>query len=780
MPDDFLPWAVVQDPAGSADMRFGTGGVCDNQPQMYPQAAPVPGPESAWYVTQWHKAEYLDPASVQGAGAVAEAPGLGAPVESWTTPDGLTGLQVYQAADGGDVFHLQSEDGARTAAGGANLFLQTDIAPGVTFADTLIYSVAVDVSVASVSYTVPVAQKTRDVLAQAFTGFVIGCNIPGSAGYDPQAPSMTGFMQIGLADSGGAGIPTYAGGCVDGSGNATLVATMTLPGDAVLPFAPGGAGPRPVAYDLNAYFQAFVAQGFAVTTANGGQATLRLSGAEADPANWSLEGMYIGVETQDTGLDDTVPLGSVAIGLDVGHLGLTALPAGLGAVSGAVMSTDAGGQFVLPESCGVFESDAWQGVTVFGGARDGVVVLSGRGGLAFEAGTGASSVHAEGGDNLASAYAGAGDMFAALGDGDDTVLALGGDDTVLGGTGCNEILTGAGDDVVESHGTDLIAAGAVGHATITSGTNDPTVFLGPGTSLFEGGGGAATVVGGSGTDTLNSAGGATLWLGQGRDVVNTTGADTIIGGAGAATVNASGDSLLFAGGGSMRFVENGGAQTILGSAAGTLAMQGGAGSVLALSYGDATFIGGGGAATVAGFAGALSVCGGTGSGVYEGGPAGGNRITGGPGQATILGGGAGDVLCAGSGAGDVIAAGPGAETISAAGTSGAETLYGGSGPDVIATGLGAADVLLGSGATTLIAGGGMDLYALTRGNANAVVVENFSATTDYFSLVGFGPGAAAGALAAAVTGAGGEEVPLPDGTRILLAGFSGLTADRFI
>jgi Ca2+-binding RTX toxin-like protein len=415
-------------------------------------------------------------------------------------------------------------------------------------------------------------------------------------------------------------------------------------------------------------------------------------------------------------------------------------------------------------------------LTVIGGSYNGQVVLAGSGGLAFNAGLGAGSVFAAGGNNLISVYPGAGGQFIESGAGNDTVVTLGADDTVNAGGGSNEILTGAGNDIVNSTGNDLIAAGGIGAATINAGTNSPVAFFGPGTTVFNAGSGNATVVSTTGTSTVNSAGGTQVWLGSVRDLVNSTGADTIIGGSGAATVNAGGgNDFMFAGTGQLDFNNAGGTQTVLGSPGGAMTLHGGSGSIIALTYAGTDFVGGSGSDTVAGFGGAMTVTGGSGSGLFLGGPAGHNSITGGSGQSIILGGGDGDVLHTGTGAGDVLEAAGGAETISAAGSNGAEKLYGGSGADLIQTGGGSANVLLGDGASTIVAGGGIDLYAFSRGDANTVTIEHFSAAVDYLSLPGFPVNEASTALAGATSAGGNETLTLSDGTHIMFQGFTGLT-----
>ena len=447
-----------------------------------------------------------------------------------------------------------------------------------------------------------------------------------------------------------------------------------------------------------------------------------------------------------------------------------------------VLYNHVGAILVLPLGYRTFATDALDRVTLFGGGADGQVVLSGFGGLAFNASLGAGSVFAAGGNNLVSMYPGAGNQFVSLGDGDDVVVALSGDATVNAGAGNNQILTGTGHVVVNSTGTDLIAAGDIGSPTIIAGANNPTVFLGPGNSMFVGGTGNATVVGGFGDDTINTQGGTQIWLGTANSHVNTTGADTVIHRSGAATVSATtGNDFVFSGTGTLLFVGGSGASTVLGNNAGGVALVlGGSGSLIDLSYGPTHFIGGTGVATVAGFGGSLTVQGGAGQGLYQGGPAGANSITGGAGQSIILGGGAGDVLQAGTGVGDVIQTFTGAATVSAAGTNGTHKLYGGSGPNLIMTGNFSSNVLVGTGATTIVSGVGVDLFAFANGSSNSVLIQDYVSGSDYLSFVGFPVGEIAAALAGATTSLGSQSLTLSDGTHITFQGFTGLTVANFL
>ncbi len=458
---------------------------------------------------------------------------------------------------------------------------------------------------------------------------------------------------------------------------------------------------------------------------------------------------------------------------------LPALPAS------GVLQVINGGLYAIGSGSTALVDSATTQVTVFGGANAGQIVVAGTGGLAFNAGAGSGTVLAAGGNNLISVYPGAGAQNITTGDGNDTISALAGANTISGGAGRNLILAQGGNNLINSSGNDLITT-PDGNPTINAGTNAPVIFLGSGAAQFNGGAGNATVVVGSAAATLTSSGSDQLWMQAGGGVVNSnhlgfSGGNTIIGGSGAVTVNNQiGADFVFAGSGALTYNDGVGASTILGSASGHSTIVGGAGSLIVIGYGATTYQGSAGAATIAAFGGSVTVNGGPGTGVYQGGPAGQNRITASVGRATMIGGGEGDVLTANFFGGDAFQAGLGAETLTAAGAARANQFYGGPGADLIILGNGGDQVLAGTGSETLRGGAGADLFAFANGNGTNAVIEGYVAGQDYISLVGFGSGEANRALSAAAFISGSEQLTLSDGTKILFSGITNLSSANFL
>ena len=457
-----------------------------------------------------------------------------------------------------------------------------------------------------------------------------------------------------------------------------------------------------------------------------------------------------------------------------------------------LLQVNVGGLYAIGPGYEALVDNATASATIFGGTLDNEVIVAGSAGLAYSAGRGSGTIILGGGNNLISMNVGAGAQNVVAGGGDDTITALAGNHRIAGGLGRNLILAQGGNDAIASTGDDLISAPS-GNATITAGTNAPVVFLGAGASQFNGGAGQATVVVGSAAATLTSAGQDQFWLEAGGGVVSSSSADTVIGGSGSATVNAgAGNDFVFAGSGNMNFVGGSGVSTILGAAAGSSTIAGGAGSMIAIAYGRTTFIdiagASSGANTVAAFGGSLTVHGGAGSGVFLGGPAGDNvLIAGAGGDATLIGGGNGDLLAAGAAGNVAMQAGGGAETMSALGSNARVNFYTGPGDDLVLLGSGQEQLLVGTGNATIFGAanpsqyaGLQDLLAFTNGNHATVEIDRFTPGLQYISLIGFGAGELAHALATATTAAGSEQFTLSDGTRILFSNVSGITARSFV
>jgi Ca2+-binding RTX toxin-like protein len=320
----------------------------------------------------------------------------------------------------------------------------------------------------------------------------------------------------------------------------------------------------------------------------------------------------------------------------------------------------------------------------------------------------------------------------------------------------------AGYAVVPSSVTSGIDVRGFGAVTLENNSHRDTVFGG-------GRGYSQTVLGGmGGMDFSAAAGNVTVVSGGGDNKITfdrthghdaaATGSNavylsgtssdhnTVVGGFGQTTISAGeGHNKIYTIGGTNDVISSGhdyvkmsaGADTINVMSGGTDTVYGGA------STSTLVFNGGSLASSVYGALGSITVMGGSGGGFFRGGKAGDNSINGGSGSATILGGGAGDTLIGGTGMNDVLRASAGNESLTGGDGSTNFQFYDHKNP-------------MGSGITDTI--------------------TNFN-SSDVIKLLGGGTAAAINyALNTYQVAGGSSSFSLEDGTKVVLAGYTGPTA----
>ncbi len=331
-------------------------------------------------------------------------------------------------------------------------------------------------------------------------------------------------------------------------------------------------------------------------------------------------------------------------------------------------------------------------------------------------------------------------------------------------------------------------------ANLISGNTGNGVTLAPGTSNIQ-------VIGNAigldrfGLPVLPNSGAPIVADGSLYGVAAANGAETVFG-VGSGTIAGGSGSLFVAGGAS--------AETVFGATAGNTTVfsaQNGAYFLSAASGTSSLFIDGGGSSqggssTIIAGAGALTVFGGTGSHpnqdlIFGGSGAltfvagsGASTVVAGVAQATLYGGSGSNIsLTDGASAvGALFVAGDGNATLNGSGATLGNTMFAG-------TSVGSSNSLIGgSGSDTIVGGTGQ--ARMTGGGGNDFFVFNQAAgggtstITDFTNddLLGvFGYGASAGAIVGAASVSGGNTtIALPDNTRIVLVGFTGLTTNNVV
>jgi len=597
---------------------FNNGTVLNGVEQFLPILPPIPGSVSTgWDITQWSKAQYLDPAAVEQNAAWTGDSLLGTARYAWRTADGTTAIAAYATPGQGYIYQITSNDGALNSERGSCVFLQSKtIAPHISFDQQVTCSFDARITAAHAG--------TNALPTQVETGFTVSFNTPNAAKYDRSLLSYSLFIQFTLADTRGTPQPLWMK-----TGN-TYVYNANFNTNTYLPFAGNAGAAQPISYNLNA---AVLAAARILASVTGSSAALL-----QDLSRWSLSGMYVGVES----------LSGSGATLEVSNLAVTRGGTASAATSGQAqeITTGTGGELVgctvsVPLTVWSHGPDTVRGgtgpVIVHGAgqrlvvdASSGPVSVDGASDLSFTGADGSATIAAGlglsdiigGGGPLqvtASAFAGATLCFLG-GAGTATVSGGGGQETIQGGTGALTVHGGTGAQTIRGGAGPQVIYGGSGGQEIDGGANPAgtqqvfaaqgngagaqTVFGGAGAQTVWGGGGALVVVGGSGQQQVVLGDGpATIWAGNapGEYYAGSHGGDLLVASGHNQTLVGSihGDTVSAAGWGDVLVGGAGSGETLSVWRGGNAMIWTGAGDNTALvASGDNTVAGGTGHATI--------------------------------------------------------------------------------------------------------------------------------------------------------------------------------------
>ena len=342
-------------------------------------------------------------------------------------------------------------------------------------------------------------------------------------------------------------------------------------------------------------------------------------------------------------------------------------------------------------------------------------VLSGTGGVTFNAGTTAGIFAAGGGANVFNGTTGSFSVY--TGDGNDTITTGAGSDFVDAGTGANVITLGAGMSYVSSTSNDLITGGS-GLSTVGASGHGATINGGTGAILINSTG-AADIV------TLGAGGGSVF--GGTNSTYNLVGNAMVIGDDGSNTVNA------------------GGATAYVSAGSGNVLVHGGSGAL--------TFLGGAGNSTVTGGSAPVTLFGANGGSVTFTGTAAGNMLT-----------------VIDSGKIDASGSTGGSDTLF--GGLGANTILGGTGGDLFVVRSGVSSLTGGANGVNTY-----DFVASNTGGATDVISDFKSA--DKISVSGYTANTPGAVLQTATVSGGSTTITLSDQTKIVFQNYTNLGAGNF-
>ncbi len=309
-----LTTTPVPEPVGSVNvfpnpglvnprMQFNTGQAVGANPQLSPILPNIPGPLSGWFVAMWHRSEVLNANEMVTNDPNVSDPTFGPAAYAFTTPNQNAQLAIYRdTANNQWVYNLFERNGTLGPSGGANLFLEVpNNSANVAMNNPIIYNLYAKIAEASVTYDNPQAMTNGAVVAQVFSGFIL----------QNASQGLTVFMQIHMADSR-AGYGTKSGITdLQQSGNTYLV-DIAPPGGDPLAFQTDNGALHYLSYQLNPFFSEFLAAESFKTAAS-------------NPANWTLNSMYVGLETENS-ISGGAPQGAVSVGLQIAGLSVYSEP----------------------------------------------------------------------------------------------------------------------------------------------------------------------------------------------------------------------------------------------------------------------------------------------------------------------------------------------------------------------------------------------------------------------------------------------------------------------
>lgn len=306
--DELFPDPGLTDPR----LRFATGRVVANQPEVAAELPDIPGPVSGWVVGQWQHTHYLSSADLLKSPTINDSR-FGRALYAFDTPFDESHLWIFRDHSS-YIYELFERDGT-LIGGGANLFLSAGAVIKAEMDKPIDYSLAVRMSKADARYWTATAESSGAVMAQVFTGFVLRFDDPNSR------RKINLFLQIPL--SGSRPGPSRYRNCHANNDIVGVTANEGLGHEAPLAFQPDAGRLHAFRFRLNDYLCAVVTQ--PASCQNDGK-TVPLASYPGirKLKNWRLQSMYVGLETQSQDLRPAspihVPQGSVEAGLQLSGL----------------------------------------------------------------------------------------------------------------------------------------------------------------------------------------------------------------------------------------------------------------------------------------------------------------------------------------------------------------------------------------------------------------------------------------------------------------------------
>jgi hypothetical protein len=303
---DLLPEIGLTNPK----LRFQTGKVVDNKPEVSSTLPPIDGPASAWRVGQWAKSEYLSADNMY-------SPKLD--YYAWETRNGESRVTVEKEGNRW-VYSLFSKDGALKLGGGSNVFLSADLVRPTAMDQDMNLALDARIKEAVVTYDNALAKNNGAVLAQVFAGLWMQFRSPTTG------KKISLALQIEIANSQNKRAD-HRGCRVTRSGMPRIVYGRSLPGASRFDFFKLYPSREPMRFNVNQYLCDLLSRQVSCLNNNEKQ-NLVWDNEARDLRNWTVRNFYIGVETQNKDARNkqsgaAATQGHASVALELANLQLT-------------------------------------------------------------------------------------------------------------------------------------------------------------------------------------------------------------------------------------------------------------------------------------------------------------------------------------------------------------------------------------------------------------------------------------------------------------------------
>jgi hypothetical protein len=309
-------------------LKFTTGRVVNNKPEMSPVAPNLPGDSSQWEIAEFTPVQALSGDRMRQNDPATSDAVFGPASYAFDAPDSHAHVWIYRNKSTGHlVYELFESGGSLGKGGGSDILLAANLnKPFPTMDHRLNFSMQSKISRADARYDNPQAMHNGAVLAQVGMAFILQFPSP------VNGAASTLFLQVSLAHSGEQALqglpgkaPFIASCTLFGSGSLGLMTVGTLSGVTPLVFRTDTGPMHEISFSINDYLARLFAT--PISCASKGQGSQMVALASVPLSKVVLKHVYIGPETEIAdhrkNSTNTAPQGQADMAIQVSDLRVT-------------------------------------------------------------------------------------------------------------------------------------------------------------------------------------------------------------------------------------------------------------------------------------------------------------------------------------------------------------------------------------------------------------------------------------------------------------------------